>query len=103
MKAFVVSDNHDTLVGMRLAGISGCLVHTSGEAYAALNQALKMKDLGILAITEKAADLAPDLVQKLTERGELPLLVKIPDRYGSQREADFLTRHVQEAIGVKMG
>ena len=43
------------------------------------------------------------MVQKLTERGELPLLVKIPDRYGSQREADFLTRHVQEAIGVKMG
>ncbi len=25
------------------------------------------------------------------------------DASGSQREADFLTRHVQEAIGVKMG
>ncbi|HXK89450.1 MAG TPA: ATP synthase subunit F, partial [Thermosynergistes sp.] len=27
MKAFLVSDNHDSLVGMRLAGIEGVEVH----------------------------------------------------------------------------
>jgi len=102
MKAFLVSDNHDSLVGMRLAGISGCLVHTSDEAFAAIERALKMKDLAILAITERAAEMAPDLIQQLRERGELPLVVEIPDRFGTKRGPDFLTRYVQEAIGVKM-
>ena len=40
MKAFIVSDNHDSLVGMRLAGIQGCLVHTADEAFAAIDRAL---------------------------------------------------------------
>ncbi|NLW61658.1 MAG: ATP synthase subunit F [Synergistaceae bacterium] len=102
MKAFLVSDNHDSLVGMRLAGIQGCLVHTVDETFAAIDRALKMPDLAILAITERAAEMAPDVVQQLRERGELPLLVEIPDRFGTKRGPDFLTRYVQEAIGVKM-
>lgn len=102
MKAFLVSDNHDTLVGMRLAGIQGCLVHTADEAFAAIDRVIQMKDVAILAITEKAAELAPDTIQQLRERGELPLVVEIPDRHGTKRGADFLTRYVQEAIGVKM-
>ncbi|MCK9435935.1 MAG: V-type ATP synthase subunit F [Synergistaceae bacterium] len=102
MKAFLVSDNHDSLVGMRLAGIQGCLVHTADETFAAIDRALKMPNLAILAITERAAEMAPDVVQQLRERGELPLLVEIPDRFGTKRGPDFLTRYVQEAIGVKM-
>lgn len=102
MKAFLVSDNHDSLVGMRLAGIQGCLVHTADETFAAIDRAMKMPDLAILAITEKAAEMAPDIVQQLRERGELPLLIEIPDRFGTKRGPDFLTRYVQEAIGVKM-
>jgi V/A-type H+-transporting ATPase subunit F len=87
---------------MRLAGIQGCLVHTADETFAAIDRALKMPDLAILAITERAAEMAPDVVQQLRERGELPLLVEIPDRFGTKRGPDFLTRYVQEAIGVKM-
>ena len=102
MKVFLVSDNHDSLVGMRLAGIQGCLVHTADETFAAIDRALKMPNLAILAITERAAEMAPDVVQQLRERGELPLLVEIPDRFGTKRGPDFLTRYVQEAIGVKM-
>lgn len=102
MKAFVISDNHDTLVGMRLAGIQGTLVHTGEEAFDAVEEALKKKDIAILAITEKAAALIPDVMQTLRERGELPLAVEIPDRFGTSRGQDFLTRYVEEAIGVKM-
>lgn len=102
MKAFIVSDNHDTLVGMRLAGIQGCLVHTHKEASIAIKEALKKKDIAILAITEKAAAMIPEVMQMLRERGELPLVVEIPDRFGTSRGPDFLTRYVQEAIGVKM-
>lgn len=102
MKAFLVSDNHDSLVGMRLAGIKGVLVHSPEETYEAITEALKMRDLAILAVTEKAAEMASEIIQQLRERGELPLVVEIPDRFGTKRGPDFLTRYVQEAIGVKM-
>ncbi|MEG1603424.1 MAG: V-type ATP synthase subunit F [Cloacibacillus sp.] len=102
MKAYLVSDNHDSLVGMRLAGIEGTLVHTPDETYDAINKALGMRDVAILAVTEKAAEMAQEIIQQLRERGDLPLVVEIPDRFGTKRGPDFLTRYVQEAIGVKM-
>lgn len=102
MRAFIISDNHDTLVGMRLAGIQGALVHTSEEAFGVVEGVLKKKDIAILAITEKAAAMIPDVMQSLRERGELPLVVEVPDRFGTNRGSDFLTRYVEEAIGVKM-
>ena len=74
MKAYLVSDNHDSLVGMRLAGIEGTLVHTPEETHDAIREALKIRDLAILAITEKAAEMAEDAVRQLRERGELPLV-----------------------------
>lgn len=102
MRAFIISDNHDTLVGMRLAGIQGTLVHTSEETFRAVERVVKEKDIAILAITEKAAAMIPDVMQSLRERGELPLVVEVPDRFGTNRGSDFLTHYVEEAIGVKM-
>lgn len=102
MRAWLVSDNHDTVVGMRLAGVSGVLVHGREETERAIREALGMEGLGVLLVTEKAAAIIPDVVQSLRERGELPLLVEIPDRHGTSRGTDFLTRYVREAIGVKM-
>ena len=46
--------------------------------------------------------MAEEIIQQLRERGDLPLVVEIPDRFGTKRGPDFLTRYVQEAIGVKM-
>ena len=54
-------------------------------------------------ITEKVASLIPEVVLDMREHGGLPLLVEIPDRHGTQRGPDFLTRYVREAIGVKIG
>ena len=41
MKIYLVSDNVDTLVGMRLAGIEGCVVHEQGELKKAIDHALE--------------------------------------------------------------
>lgn len=98
----MISDNHDTLVGMSLAGIDGVLVHGKAATEDAIRKALDMSDVAILAITEKAADEAPELVQAHREHGDLPILVEIPDRHGTRRGSDFLTKYVRDAIGVKM-
>ena len=102
MKAFLISDNHDTLVLMRLAGIPGVIAHGRDETTEAVDKALKDRDLAIIVITELAAESIPEKVQSLRKRDSLPLLVEIPDRHGSRRDADFLSRYVREAIGVKV-
>ncbi len=103
MHAFLVSDNHDTLVLLRLAGITGVIAHGADETRSAIRQALSGRDLGILVMTEKAVAAAPDVAQELRESGRLPLLVEIPDRHGSVRGNDALTRYITDAIGVKLG
>lgn len=102
MRAFLVSDNHDSLVGLRMAGIGGVVVAGAEDARAALRSALGMRDLGILLVTEKVVAWIAEDVRRLREGGELPLVVEIPDRHGTSRGPDFLTRYVREAIGVKM-
>jgi V/A-type H+-transporting ATPase subunit F len=102
MKGFLISDNHDTLVLLKLAGINGVVVHGTAETSEALSAALAAKDIGILLMTELAAESIPEKVKELRSSGKLPLLVEIPDRHGTRRGADFLTGYIREAIGVKL-
>ena len=98
----MISDNHDTLVLLKLAGINGVVTHGSVETAKALSAALAMKDVGILLMTELAAETIPERVRELRSGGSLPLLIEIPDRHGTRRGADFLTRYIREAIGVRL-
>ena len=53
MKIYLVSDNVDTLVGMRLAGIEGCVVHEQGELKKATDHAPEDKENGSMLLTAK--------------------------------------------------
>ena len=46
MRMFLISDNVDTLTGMRLAGIDGVVVHEKQEIKQALDEVLSQKDIG---------------------------------------------------------
>ena len=102
MKFLLISDNHDTIVGMRLAGIEGLLCHTQEEVDSALLAAIEREDVGIVLMTEKLVSLSPDLVYDLKLNRKQPLIVEIPDRHGNGRTKDSITRYVREAIGVKI-
>ena len=41
MRFYLISDNEDTLVGMRLAGIDGVMVSNETDALQELNKAMK--------------------------------------------------------------
>ncbi|MDR1440601.1 MAG: V-type ATP synthase subunit F [Clostridiales bacterium] len=101
MKLFLISDNIDTQAGMRLAGIESVVVHTREDVSAALGDALKIPDLGILLITEKLAGLVRDALTELKLSRALPLVVEIPDRHGTKRLPNSITRYVNESIGIK--
>jgi V/A-type H+-transporting ATPase subunit F len=62
---------------------------------------MQSKDLGIILITEKLAGLIPERVSELKLSKEPPLIVEIPDRHGTVRERNSITRYVNESLGIK--
>ena len=102
MKMFLISDNVDTLTGMRLAGVEGCIVHERAELRKALEDAIANKENGIILLTEKFGREFPDIIDDVRLNRRLPLLIEIPDRHPTGRKPDFITSYVSEAIGIKL-
>ncbi len=102
MKFYLISDNVDTMMGMRLAGIDGVVVHEDKDVRAELTKAMDTEDVAIILMTERLVQLCPELVYDLKLNRKQPLIVEIPDRHGSGRAKDSITRYVREAIGVKI-
>ena len=102
MKMFLISDNVDTLTGMRLAGVEGCIVHERAELRKALEDAIANKENGIILLTEKFGREFPDIIDDVRLNRRLPLLIEIPDRHGTGLKPDFITSYVSEAIGIKL-
>ena len=75
MRYFVISDNSDTLTGLRLAGMEGVLCKTKEETLRAIDMAEKDPDIGILLINEKLSALCPERVKALKLTSVRPLLV----------------------------
>ena len=102
MKMHLISDNTDTLNGMRLAGVPGVVAHKKDEVLTALRAALDDAEIGIVLIAEKLAAQFPEIISDVRLNRELPLIVEISDRHGSGKRADYITRYVREAIGIKL-
>ena len=91
MKAYLVSDNIDTVTGMRLSGIEGEVVHEKEELVEAIDRVLKDKSVGILFVTELLGTRYPDIISKAKLENKQPLILEIPDRHGSRKRVDFIT------------
>ena len=102
MKFYLISDNIDTQMGMRLAGIEGVVAHTSEEADAALNTAFADENVAVVLMTEKLVALCHERVYDLKLNCRRPLIVEIPDRHGNSGVTEAIGRYVSEAIGIKL-
>ena len=98
MKMYLISDNIDTLTGMRL----GIVVHEREELRCAIENVMEDKDVGVILLTEKFGREFPDLIDEIKLERTMPLLIEIPDRHGTGRKKDFITSYVNEAIGLKL-
>ncbi|WP_312692989.1 V-type ATP synthase subunit F [Caproiciproducens sp.] len=102
MRFYLISDNVDTQVGLRLAGIDGVVVHETVEVQKALKEAMAMEDVAVILMTETLISLCPEMVYNLKLNQKRPLILEIPDRHGNGRTKDSITRYVREAIGLKI-
>lgn len=102
MRMFLLSDNIDTQIGIRLAGIEGVVVHEKRELTDALEAVQKDNTVCIVLITEKLAALIPNEIKTIKLEKNSQLLVVIPDRHGTIRPEDSITAYVREAVGLKI-
>ena len=52
MKFFLISDNVDTKMGMRFAGIEGVVVHEEDDVRRELTNAMNREDIAVILMTE---------------------------------------------------
>ena len=97
-----MSDNIDTLIGLRLAGIEGVVVHEKQEILDTLEKVMKDSNIAIVLMTTKVIQQCLDVVSKLKLTHSQPLIVEISDRHQSSNISEVIDRYVSEAIGVKL-
>lgn len=102
MKFFLISDNVDTQLGMRMAGIEGIVAHTAEEVGAALDSALLDEEIAIVLMTEKTAALCPQRVREIRLKRACPLIAEIPDRHGNTSADEIIGRSIEQALGIKL-
>lgn len=102
MKSFLISDNRDTWVGMRLAGINGIMVHEKSEVIKAMKEAMKDPEIGIIIVTEKIVDVAKDEIMEWKLKKKKPLIIEIPDRHGTTRGYDLITNYIRDSVGIRI-
>ena len=102
MKFYLISDNADTLMGMRLAGIEGVVVKERTAVLGELSNAFEREDIGIVLITEKLIKLCPDEIYDLKLNRKSPLIVEIPNKEGASNITQSIEKYVSEAVGIKL-
>lgn len=102
MKFFLISDNVDTFVGMRMAGIEGVVVHERDEVLSVLDRTCADPDVGVVLITAKLLELCRGEVYEKKLTLSHPLIVEVEDRHGDGKVSDSITRYVREAVGIKI-
>lgn len=102
MKFYLLSDNVDTLTGMRLVGIEGEIIHERTVLLNRLEELMKDKTIGIILLTTKLIELCPDIIFDIKLKQREPLLVEIPDRHGQSKIGETIDSYVSKAIGTKL-
>ena len=102
MRFYLISDNVDTQMGMRLAGIDGVVVHEPAEVKNALMEVMDDKEVAVVLLTEKLVDLCSELVYDLKLNRRSPLIVEIPDRHATSNITENISKYIESAIGLKL-
>ena len=100
MKFFLISDNHDSALGMRLCGIDSVIVFEKEDVERELEKVMKNKDYGIVLITANLMDIARDAIYQAKQNNKTPLIVEVADRHGNSHMSDSISRYIKESVGI---
>lgn len=100
MKFFLISDDEDTLVGMRLAGIEGKYAEKKEELISLIEESAENADIGVILVNSSLASKAEKELIDIKKRSGT-LIVEIPDK-NSRGQSDAITGYIRDAIGLKI-
>jgi V/A-type H+-transporting ATPase subunit F len=101
MKIYVIGCL-DAVLGFGLVGVHGHVVNTRSEAEQTLDEALKDPMVGIVLVTEDAADLMRSRMTQLLSQSTSPIVVEIPGPNGAASDRPSLNEVIRKAVGVKL-
>ncbi|MCJ7813525.1 V-type ATP synthase subunit F [bacterium] len=101
MKFYVIGDE-ETVLGFRLVGVEGRVVHTPEEIHESLEYAFKMEELGVIIITERVASTIRSMVDQYIYKTTFPLIIEIPDREGKMEGRGTVRDLIRAAVGVHL-
>lgn len=102
MKYFLISDNIDTLAGLRLAGVHGVVVNETEEVEKALENAFSDPEIGLVLVTSKLVKENRDLIFDYKLHRSTPLIVEMPDRHSKENVAQSIKNYIAEVVGIRI-
>ena len=102
MRIFLISDSHDALHGLRLAGIEGAYAAERKDALDALDKCLADPGIAIVLITDKLKALCVKEVYAAMLERSAPLIVEIPGPGDGEWDRGGIVNYIRDAIGLKM-
>ena len=101
MKMLVIG-HPEAVLGFSLVGVHGQTATSDVEANQALDDALSASDIGIILVTEDAARMLGDRMERLKRSSTIPLIVEIPAPQSAHVEQPSLSDIVRQVIGIKI-
>ena len=101
MRLYLICDNEDTAVGLRLAGVENTVVKSREEVPDLLEKAAQDPEIGIILINQTLASLCSEEIGAFRKSHSLPAVTEIPDR-SSDGSGNSIADYVSEAIGIKI-
>lgn len=102
MKYFLISDNIDTLAGLRMVGVDGVVVHQEAEVEKAINNASADPEVGLILITSRLFKDYRSMIFHYKMHQRQPLIVEMPDRHSGDNVADGIRQYIEEVVGIKI-
>ena len=101
MKFAIVGDE-DAVMGFGIVGVVGRVATNAEEARHAFEALRQDRDIGVVLITERLADMIRSLVDPHMMSASFPLIVEIPDRKGPIPGRAGIRAMANAAIGIKL-
>jgi|LGOV01.1.fsa_nt_gb V/A-type H+-transporting ATPase subunit F len=101
MESYLISDNEETLLGMKLAGIEGELMQDDELILKKIDELINNPQIGIVILTHRIKVRLEDEVMSRKLKSRETLIVEIPGP-NETIKSDFITKYIRESIGIKL-
>lgn len=102
MKFYLLSDNSDTLTGLRLAGVEGELVNDLQGLQPKIMALVADKSIGILLISPSIMSREQDFINNIKLHNKTPLILEVPQPGKRPGASSGLEKFVSDAIGINI-